>query len=134
MDRKIILNEIVSLQETIAEQTETIINYNDSIPQIEIDIILSNIRSLYEKFYEINKTNKPGIIIEKNEKQIQVTKEKIVKPVIEEQPPVTEKEIAEFEKNMLIDSMAQYTMLSESITEEKKSEKNRRNRIPTEKN
>jgi hypothetical protein len=121
MDRKIILDEISRLQETLAEQTETLRQYSGRIPQIEIDIILSNIRELYEKYGELNRVNGPVLHEEKKEIQTPAIMEKPVVPVIPDEP-VTEKEIMDFEKTMLIDSLAQYSLLSEQAPVEEKNE------------
>ena len=47
MEKNIIKEEIVEILEVIVEQSEVISSYEKQIPQIEIDIILSNIRDLY---------------------------------------------------------------------------------------
>lgn len=57
MNSKLIKEAISQIIDTIKEQVE-IINQNDGrIPQIELDIIMSNIRKLYDKFYLLNKMN-----------------------------------------------------------------------------
>jgi hypothetical protein len=121
MDRKIILDEISRLQETITEQTETLCQYPGKIPQIEIDIILSNTRDLYEKFRELGRINGPLQAAEKTENKIPEVVEKPVVPVFTDKP-VTEKEIQNFEKTMLLDSLAQFSMLSEKIITQDKTE------------
>lgn len=50
MNRKIIFEEIKRLAETIYEQTEAITNYSTAIPVIEIDIVLDNVRKLYQSY------------------------------------------------------------------------------------
>ncbi|MDP4265962.1 MAG: hypothetical protein Q8880_00835 [Bacteroidota bacterium] len=55
MNRDIIQQEIAVLLDTIQEQTVLIFKNGNRIPQLEIDIIKSNIRELYDKFYEIEK-------------------------------------------------------------------------------
>lgn len=121
MDRKIIFDEISQLLETIAEQTQTLQQYSGTIPRIEIDIILCNIRELYEKYRGLGKEIKSFVPAEKTEKQTTVIMEKPVSNIITD-APVTEKEILEFEKTMLVDSMAQYSMLSEKTILEEKTE------------
>lgn len=121
MDRKIILDEISQLLETITEQTQTLQQYSGTIPQIEIDIILSNIRELYEKYRDVDRAGKPVISAEKTEKQIPVIMEKPDTTVIPDKP-VSEKEIMDFEKTILVDSMTQYPMLSKKIIAEEKTE------------
>ncbi len=58
MEKNIIKEEIVEILEVIVEQSEVISSYEKQIPQIEIDIILSNIRDLYSKFKALEKLNK----------------------------------------------------------------------------
>jgi len=58
MGKNIIKEEIVEMLEVIVEQSEVINGYEKKIPQIEIDIILSNIRDLYSKFKLLEKENK----------------------------------------------------------------------------
>lgn len=133
MDRKIILDEIALLQETLNEQTATLQKYPGTIPQIEIDIILSNIRELYDKYRDIDRLNRPAY--EKKEKtstevneELAVEKtydtpEKPLNPIVSDKT-VTEEEVMEFEKTMLVDSMTQYSLLAESplADEEKEPE------------
>lgn len=57
MSREIVRQEIAQLLETITEQVETINSHEKKIPQIELDIILSNVRDLYEELIALNKTN-----------------------------------------------------------------------------
>lgn len=55
MTKEIIKQEIAHLLETITEQAETIYQHDQKIPQIELDIMLSNVRSLYEQLIALNK-------------------------------------------------------------------------------
>ena len=57
MTKEHIKQDIAHLLETIAEQVEIIYSHENKIPQIELDIILSNIRNLYEQLYALNKLN-----------------------------------------------------------------------------
>ena len=57
MNKNIIKEQIVQMLNIINEEVETINKYQNKIPQIDLDIILSNIRQLYEKYYELNKIN-----------------------------------------------------------------------------
>jgi len=74
MEKNIIKEEIIELLEVIVEQSEVISGYNGQIPQIEVDIVLSNIRELYDKYKALEKLNKP---------KEQVVAEPFVKPVAE---------------------------------------------------
>ena len=58
MEKKYIVREIQNLLEAINEQTEVICNYQERIPQIEIDILKVNIRELYESFVQLDKVNR----------------------------------------------------------------------------
>jgi hypothetical protein len=123
MDRKIILDEILQLLETLNEQTEGLKQFPEPLPQIEIDIILSNIRVLYEKYRELGNTEKQVPVAEKitvkqeqTEKPVAPVKEKPFVPLLSDQP-VSEKEILEFEKSMIVESMTQYSMLTETPVE-----------------
>lgn len=57
MDRKLVLEEINGLVEIITEQTGTIITYPGKIPHIELDIVMSNIRKLYENYHLLSRLN-----------------------------------------------------------------------------
>lgn len=51
------LAEIANLLEAILEETETISQHRGRIPQIELDIVMENIRKLYEAYHGLNKHN-----------------------------------------------------------------------------
>ncbi len=57
MSINIIKEEIKIILETLNEQYSIIDEHKKKIPQIEIDIVLANIRKLYELFYDLNKLN-----------------------------------------------------------------------------
>lgn len=57
MKNEIIHNSIRILTEAIKEQQEQILAYEGRIPQIEIDILMGNVRGLYEKLIDLNKIN-----------------------------------------------------------------------------
>lgn len=117
MEKNIIKEEIIELLEVLIEQSEVISGYNGQIPQIEVDIVLSNIRELYDKYKVLEKLNKP---------QTQVAPEHIVMPVAEVSPvkevkteiiqPIEKSAVPEetnedleykaFEKAMLAESMS----------------------------
>jgi hypothetical protein len=61
MKRQPYLAEIAHLLEAILEETETISQHSGRIPQIELDIVMENIRKLYEAYHGLNKHNSdPG--------------------------------------------------------------------------
>ncbi|MEI6122338.1 MAG: hypothetical protein WCQ95_01795 [Bacteroidota bacterium] len=57
MKKIFIKDEIKIILETLHEQYLIIDEHENKIPQIEIDIILTNIQKLYELFYDLNKLN-----------------------------------------------------------------------------
>lgn len=57
MGVNIIKDEIKDIIEALQEQFEVIDSHSNSIPQIELDIILSNVRRLYESLIDLNKIN-----------------------------------------------------------------------------
>lgn len=57
MSKEIIAKEITFLTEVIREQQEMVVAHQHTIPQIELDILLSNVRKLYERLLELNKIN-----------------------------------------------------------------------------
>lgn len=59
LNKNILREEIQWLLEAIAEQFEAIKAYEDKIPQIEFDIIMENIRKLYESLHMLNRENDP---------------------------------------------------------------------------
>ncbi len=52
-----IKTEIQQILEAMGEQWETLRQHEGRIPQIELDLILSNIRDLYESFLDLQKKN-----------------------------------------------------------------------------
>lgn len=51
------LEEIAGLLEAILEETEIISSYTNRVPQIELDLVLDNIRRLYDAYQRLNKAN-----------------------------------------------------------------------------
>lgn len=58
-DRNLLLDEIHDLLEIIEEQTHSFRFQEERIPRIELDIVMSNIRKLYEKVNHLQKLNGP---------------------------------------------------------------------------
>ncbi len=56
MNKNFIKQEIENLMEVINEQQALVLSYTDKIPQIELDILMANIRKVYERLMELNKT------------------------------------------------------------------------------
>ena len=57
MDMKIIKEEIDRIFEALSEQLDMIQNHSGKIPQIEIDLVMGNIRDLYESLHQLNLEN-----------------------------------------------------------------------------
>ncbi|MEO8148872.1 MAG: hypothetical protein ABI723_14600 [Bacteroidia bacterium] len=58
MTKEHIKQDISHLLETITEQVELVYTHEHKMPQLELDIILSNVRKLYEQLLALNKINK----------------------------------------------------------------------------
>jgi hypothetical protein len=101
MSINIIKEEIDILIDTIREQHNIVKEYKGRIPQIELDIVMSNVRDLYEYLNELNKINN----LRRTQQPIEVSteilekiahskKEKVaieVEEVVQE--PIIEKEV-----------------------------------------
>ena len=61
MDKKILLGVIGEKLEIIQEQFSIIKEYDGKIPVIEIDLLMSNVRDLYELFITLQQENRGGI-------------------------------------------------------------------------
>ena len=57
MKNQILIEQSRHLTDMIREQTETVLGYENRIPQIELDILLENVRNLYEALKELEKRN-----------------------------------------------------------------------------
>lgn len=57
MDQKDIHEMIAMVMESLREQTQTLAAYEGRIPQIEIDIVMSNLRKVYEYCAKLNMLN-----------------------------------------------------------------------------
>ena len=65
MDKNIVIRELHILLEAINEQFEIIREYEGFIPQIEFDMIMENVRKLYETFHRLQRINDPLLFVEK---------------------------------------------------------------------
>ncbi|HQU99775.1 MAG: hypothetical protein JNK61_08900 [Bacteroidia bacterium] len=61
MSKEIIKDELVHLLDTIVEQTQTVCNYQNKVPQIEIDILMMNVRSFYEQLVYMQKQSNQAL-------------------------------------------------------------------------
>lgn len=83
MSSKVLKTEIAFLIETIGEQYETIDNHEVKIPQIEIDLLMENVRRLYDCLYHLNKHNE-GVYIVSNSEPTDYQDVKLMEPAISE--------------------------------------------------
>jgi hypothetical protein len=65
MNREIIKEEIKWLLEAINEQYEVISHHDERIPQIEFDILMENLRKLYEDLHLLKRLDDPHFTYEK---------------------------------------------------------------------
>jgi hypothetical protein len=102
-----IQEEINSLFETCLEQFEQISSYDGKIPQIELDIIMSNIRIMYDQFVKLNKMNKSeerGMEIKNETSGSMDTATEQSKPVVHERKMETKEEMGTKENPSVPDS------------------------------
>jgi hypothetical protein len=105
MSINIIKEEIDILIDTIREQHNIVKEYKGRIPQIELDIVMSNVRDLYEYLNELNKINNlrrtqqpievsteilDKIAHTKKEKTLEEVKEVVQEPIIDKEVFATE--------------------------------------------
>ncbi len=130
MDTSIIKEQISHTLEEILEQTETIKSYTYKTPQIEIDIVMQNIRKLYEFYKQFNQLNQQSKGIQKDTVPEKLQKEyftpaaepenKINKPkIIKEEAYKTPKKIDTETKSDTIKPPE-----DKSVSERKEPEKN----------
>ncbi len=90
----LVKGEIKIILETLTEQLNTINQHPGKIPQIEVDIILANIRRLYERFYDLNELNNKPVVIKADEPIPAVIEEMV------EEKPELKAEVKEPETEM----------------------------------
>jgi len=89
----LVMGEIKIILETLSEQYDTISKHQEKIPQIELDIIMANIRKLYERFYDLNNLNSkfavtpPSEVVQKQVEKQEKESEIIIGTLIEEVVP-----------------------------------------------
>lgn len=94
MAKHIVFNDIDHLITMVHEQNKLIQAYEAKIPQIEIDILMSNIRRLYEDLMELNRLNqnyKPVLPADPSLDLLPETDPDNLVRIVED-PPVPEKE------------------------------------------
>jgi len=97
MNKNIIKEELQWLLEAINEQFEAIKEYDDKIPKIEFDIMMENVRKLYENMYILQRLNDPVSAMEKRQKQKEPDPDPVplVRPVVKEEEMPSEPAIPE---------------------------------------
>jgi hypothetical protein len=112
MSKKIVFTDIHSLLEMIRDQVHIIESYEGKIPQIELDIIMSNIRRLYDDFYEVNYMNRQikaeinemdqEIVEDEPQKELVTIISKVIPPEEPQQEVVSVKEEPESHQEQVI--------------------------------
>jgi hypothetical protein len=92
MERDKIVEAINNQLEDIREQFEIIKGYEGKIPEIELDLVMSNIRKVYEALLQLEKFNQPVIHFTVNEKQPEAVREPETLEESQEKPPEVSKE------------------------------------------
>ncbi len=87
MKNKIVTTQASHLMEMIREQSDTVLSYEGKIPQIELDILLENVRKLYETLKELEKINASADVKTVENAIVAPTMEK---PAVEPEPMVIE--------------------------------------------
>jgi hypothetical protein len=100
MSRLIVLSEIRNLIESLAEQQSQIEKHTGAIPRIETDIMMGNVRKLYEMLHLISKEE---AVPQKMELQPEIVKQE---PVFE-QPVIAEK-IESISKVLVVEAEASF--------------------------
>ncbi len=117
MSKNILKNQIISLLEEIVEQSQTINAYEGQIPQIELDIVMANIRELYSAYHKLTKINNSYTTVQ--EPTNEAPKEENPQVLAAEKP----KEASKEEKAEPVDMPSPKTEeKKEVIAEEKKKE------------
>jgi len=98
MKTKIVTTQASHLMEMIREQSDTVLSYQGKIPQIELDILLENVRKLYDALKELEKLNASADVkAVENTPPVQVPDQpiSIPEPVVLELLPVSEEPVVE---------------------------------------
>jgi len=85
--REILIQKIIGSLDIIVDQTSSINRYTATIPQIELDIVMANIRELYEDYHNLSQLN-DGFLPGKKEEQVAAPPETV--PEVAEVPEAEE--------------------------------------------
>jgi hypothetical protein len=98
MNKSIINDEVQWLLEAINEQADVLRSYPDRIPQIELDMLMENVRKLYENLHLLDRLNDQYDAVLKNnpvaEKEPEIIVDTIFKPVFAPEPEAVLKDEA----------------------------------------
>ena len=92
MNTTILREEIQGLLEAIHEQYQVIGNYDDKIPQIEFDILMENVRKLYETLHLLNRTNDSFNYLGKKKLELEAVPVKPAKTVVRSETEANKEE------------------------------------------
>ncbi|MDP4281387.1 MAG: hypothetical protein Q8867_04485 [Bacteroidota bacterium] len=83
MNKNILEEEIRSLLDDIREQYDAILSMAEPVPQIEFDMLLENIRKLYQNLHMLQKVNDPYEFLDHQPKNVPPLPENPPQPVPE---------------------------------------------------
>jgi len=99
MALNLVKREIKIILETLSEQINTISQHQGKIPQIEVDIIMANIRKLYERFGDLNELNNKRVEVKTDilftpepEAPVEIQERPIIETEITIKPVIAENE------------------------------------------
>ena len=91
MSNKKLLKEIIKqILDAINEEQTILWKYKDQIPQIELDLIMENIRKLYDNFHLLNKGNQKTVPSSETNINIGFTKKPTTQTISPEPEDMTE--------------------------------------------
>jgi hypothetical protein len=120
----LVKGEIKIILETLTEQLNTINQHQGKIPQIELDIIMANIRKLYERFYDLNYLNNKPVVISPENLIIPEKKEKLMTEAVVDKKPEIPEPVIEVKQIIIepVDNVLKKDLFEEK-TEDQKEEK-----------
>jgi hypothetical protein len=92
MKTKIVTTQASHLMEMIREQSDTVLSYEGKIPQIELDILLENVRKLYDALKELEKLNASADVPDVEESK-PFNQQQQTPPLVMESLPVIEEPV-----------------------------------------
>jgi len=99
MKPNIVKDEILDILESLQEQIPVLIDYTDKIPQIELDIVMSNVRKLYENINELKSLDQfveeEEVAVAEKKEEVKEEEVAVAGAVAEKKEEVKEEEVAE---------------------------------------